>query len=48
LGIQYRLTPKMTKPVSMPEHYNRMMMGYENAKQGKRRSWWNIIFGIYK
>ncbi|KAG8935601.1 hypothetical protein FRC03_010429 [Tulasnella sp. 419] len=45
---KYALKERTTKPASMPEHYDRLLLGYQNVLKGKRRTWWNILFGIYK
>ncbi|KAG8908331.1 hypothetical protein FRB99_007257 [Tulasnella sp. 403] len=45
---KYPISPRTTKPASFPHHYDRLVLGYENATKGKTRSWFQIIFGIYK
>jgi len=45
---KYPIGSRTIKPASYPEHYNRALLGYENALKGKGRSFFQMFFGIYK
>lgn len=45
--LQYKLSDKMLKPASSPQHYERLVMAFEKSAQGIGRPWWKIFFGIH-
>ncbi|KZT37167.1 hypothetical protein SISSUDRAFT_988104 [Sistotremastrum suecicum HHB10207 ss-3] len=47
LKNKYPLRPSTTRPASVPEHYKRMLEGFEKGAQGIGRPWWKRVLGIY-
>ncbi|KAG8953286.1 hypothetical protein FRC04_002696 [Tulasnella sp. 424] len=45
---KYPISPKMRAPASFPQHYDRLVLGHKNAALGKRRSFLQVLFGVYK
>ncbi|KIM41901.1 hypothetical protein M413DRAFT_445110 [Hebeloma cylindrosporum] len=44
---KYRLSQKMLRPASAPQHYERLVEGFEKSAQGIGRPWWKVFFGIW-
>jgi len=45
--IKYPLSKKTLEPASRPQHYTRLVEGYEKSSQGIGRPWWKVFFGVW-
>ncbi|KIO34488.1 hypothetical protein M407DRAFT_240410 [Tulasnella calospora MUT 4182] len=45
---KYSIPPNMRAPASFPQHYDRLILSHKNALLGKKRSFLQVLFGIYK
>ncbi|KAH6911959.1 hypothetical protein BKA70DRAFT_1266055 [Coprinopsis sp. MPI-PUGE-AT-0042] len=43
----YPLSDKMLRPASSPQHYERLLEGYQKSQEGIGRPWWKIFFNIW-